>query len=166
MRVLLVKPKARLRTVLGLEAFTRLEPLELGYLAAAVPRDDEVRILDLRLFRFPDAAYRRALRRFRPDVVGITGYSHEASRVKMLAARAKRDLPRAIVVVGGHHATAAPADYDVEWIDAIVRGEGCGPFRAILSAVRLRRSSGMSQISQFGPLDTRTALCPERPVRY
>ncbi len=35
MRILLVKPSARLATIRGLQAFQRLEPLELGYLAAA-----------------------------------------------------------------------------------------------------------------------------------
>jgi radical SAM superfamily enzyme YgiQ (UPF0313 family) len=135
MRILLVKPKARLRTVRGLEAFTRLEPLELGYLAASVSPEDDVRIVDLRLERFAAHAFQRALRSFRPDLVGITGYSHEASSVKSLTRTIKGCLPKTTVVVGGHHATAAPEDYNIESIDAVVRGEGCAPFRAIVSAL-------------------------------
>jgi hypothetical protein len=60
MRILLVKPQAHLRTVLGLQRFQCLEPLEFGYLAAAIPEQHEVRVLDLRLYRFADAAFERA----------------------------------------------------------------------------------------------------------
>lgn len=135
MRILLVKPRARLGTVLGLEAFTLLEPLELGYLAAAVPSGHDVRVLDLRLTRFPMAAFRRALARLAPDVVGFTGYTHEASLVKRLAREVHALLPRAVVVAGGHHATVAPEDLNIPEIDAIVRGEGCGPLHAIVNRV-------------------------------
>lgn len=133
MRILLVKPKARLGTVRGLQAFQMLEPLELGYLAAVVPAPHVVRALDLRLYRFADHAFLRELRRFRPDLVGISGYTHEGSEVKRLAALVRRTLPRSAVVVGGHHATVAPRDYDVGAIDAIVRGEGCAPFAAVVA---------------------------------
>lgn len=133
MRILLVKPKARLRTVRGLQSFQRLEPLELGYLAAVVPAPHVVRALDLRLFALADRAFVRALRRFRPDLVGISGYTHEGSEVKRLAGIVRRARPQATVVVGGHHATVAPRDYDVDAIDAIVRGEGCAPFAAIVA---------------------------------
>ena len=135
MRILLVKPDARLRTVNGLHAFTMLEPLELGYLAAAVPPEHDVRILDLRLRYFPRWVLVRVLRRYKPHLVGITGYSHEASAVRELADTVKRHLPKAQVVVGGHHATVAPEDFNVEAIDAIVRGEGCTPFRDMVETM-------------------------------
>jgi radical SAM superfamily enzyme YgiQ (UPF0313 family) len=146
MRILLVKPKARLGTVRGLQGFQRLEPLELGYLAAVVPPPHVVRALDLRLWRFADRAFERALRRFRPDLVGISGYTHEGSEVKRLAAIVRRALPAAAVVVGGHHATVAPRDYDVPVIDAIVRGEGCAPFAAIVE--RLAADETLDGIEQ------------------
>jgi len=134
-RILLVKPRARLGTVRGLEAFQLLEPIELGYLAAAVGDDHTVRILDLRLHRRHGRAFTAALERFRPDVVGFTGYSHEASAVKALAGVVRASIPDAFIVVGGHHATVAPKDLDVPQIDAVVRGEGCGPFRALVDAL-------------------------------
>jgi hopanoid C-3 methylase len=135
LRILLVKPRARLGAVRGLQAYLCLEPLELGYLAAALPPRHTVRVLDLRRTSFAGRAFRKTLHSFRPDLVGFTGYSHEASIIRELARRVRRELPGAFVVVGGHHATVAAGDYDRPEIDAIVRGEGCAPFRAIVDAL-------------------------------
>jgi len=144
MRILLVKPRAQLPTILALQRFTLLEPLEFGYLSASVPRQHEVRVLDLRLARLPGRTFRATLRRFQPDLVGITGYSHEASIVKGLARTVRSELPSARVVVGGHHATVAPEDYATDAIDAVVRGEGCVPVAAIVA--RLAAGEGLSGI--------------------
>lgn len=145
MRILLVKPKAQLPTILGLQRFQLLEPLELGYLAAAVGPRHEVRILDLRLMPRANYALVRALREFRPDLVGFTGYTHEASIVVRLARLVRDRLPSATIVVGGHHATVEPADFNLPFIDLIVRGEGCGPFAAIVAA--LERGEPASEIA-------------------
>lgn len=139
MRILLVKPKARLGPIRGLQRFQRLEPIELGYLAASVPPGHEIRVADLRLARFADLAFRRELARFRPDLVALTGYTHEGSIVRQLTRVVRAKLPGANVVVGGLHATVAPEDYNVESIDAIVRGEGCVPFREIINALAAGR---------------------------
>lgn len=146
MKVLLVKPRPRLATVKGLQRFYRLEPLELGYLAAVVPPRHAVRVLDLRLVRSARRAFRTALAGFEPDLVAFTGYSHESSEVKNLAALVRLYRPGARVVVGGHHATVVPDDYDLPCIDAIVRGEGCGPFAAILA--RAERGEALTGIDQ------------------
>lgn len=135
MRILLVKPQAHLKTVLGLQRFQCLEPLEFGYLAAAVPAEHEIRVLDLRLYRFAESAFERELARFRPDLVGFTAYSHESGRMKRLAGTVRRSLPKTRIVVGGHHATVAPADCNIPDIDYIVRGEGCAPFGALVAAL-------------------------------
>jgi radical SAM superfamily enzyme YgiQ (UPF0313 family) len=139
-RILLLKPQAQLATVQGLQGFTCLEPLELGYLAAVVPQQHLVKILDLRIERFPRLALQLTLQRYRPDLVGITGYSHDAAEIKRLAAQVKKKLPKAMVVVGGHHATVAPKDLNIPVIDAIVRGEGCSPFKAIVEALEQTRT--------------------------
>lgn len=133
MEILLVKPKAVLGPVLGLEAFQRLEPIELGYLAAVVPPEHSVRVLDLRLARRPWRALDRALRTTTPRLVGITGYTHESSSVLRIARRVRELLRQTTIVVGGHHATVAPDDYDRPWVDAIVRGEGCAAFEVVVS---------------------------------
>jgi radical SAM superfamily enzyme YgiQ (UPF0313 family) len=101
-----------------------------------VPHHHEVRVVDLRLVGAPvPSRFLEVLRRFRPDIIGFTGYTHEAATTKSLARLARRHLPDATIVVGGHHATVAPRDYDLETFDAIVRGDGTAPFRAIVDAV-------------------------------
>jgi radical SAM superfamily enzyme YgiQ (UPF0313 family) len=147
MRILLIKPKARLRSVLGLQAFQLMEPLELGYLAAAAGPGHELRILDLRLTAWPRLALLNTMRRFQPDLVGITGYSHESSIVKRIARLTRLQRPVARIVVGGHHATVDPCDYRIEAIDAIVRGEGCRPFRQLVDAIAAGRPlEGIPQV--------------------
>ena len=151
MKILLVKPKARLPTILGLQHFQLLEPLELGYLAAAVGPAHDVRILDLRLAPRAEAALVRTLRDQQPDLVGFTGYTHEASTVVRLARLVRERLPRAVIVVGGHHATVEPADFDHPAIDLIVRGEGCGPFAAIVAVLaRGERPAGIPGVLATG----------------
>ncbi|MFQ5590458.1 MAG: B12-binding domain-containing radical SAM protein [Phycisphaerae bacterium] len=135
MRILLVKPKAKLATIRKLNPLITLEPLELGYLAASAGEGHDVRVLDLRLAHWPAHTFSRTLLSFKPDLVGLTGYTHEVTRVIELARIIRRQSPRSIVVVGGHHATVLPGDYNLDCFDAIVRGEGCAPFRAIVDAV-------------------------------
>ncbi|MEI8079838.1 MAG: cobalamin-dependent protein, partial [bacterium] len=134
MNILLVKPKPRLATILKLRPLIFLEPLELGYVAAAVPPEHEVRVLDLRLSRWPEHTFIKTLKAYQPDLVGLSGYTHEATRVKALARTVRRVRPQARIVVGGHHATVLPQDYNLDCFDAIVRGEGCTPFRALVEA--------------------------------
>lgn len=134
MKILLVKPKPRLKTVLRVQPIVLMEPLELGYIAAAVPPGHDVRIMDLRLSGRPDRDFVNVLESYRPDIVGLSGYTHEATKVKEMARTVRRMRPHARIVVGGPHATVIPQDYNLECFDAIVRGEGCAPFRAIVEA--------------------------------
>ncbi|MBK8897400.1 MAG: cobalamin-dependent protein [Candidatus Competibacteraceae bacterium] len=80
--------------------------------------------------------------RFKPDLVGFTAYSHESGRMKRLAGTVRRLSPKTRIVVGGHHATVAPADCNIPDIDYIVRGEGSGPFGALVAAARQGRGTG------------------------
>lgn len=152
MTILLVKPRPRLDTIRRLRPIIFLEPLELGYVAAAVPPEHEVRVLDLRLSKNPERDFTEALRRGRPDVVGLSGYTHEVAAVVELARTVRRELPSARVVVGGHHATVLPQDYDLDCIDAVVRGEGCAPFRALVEAfARGEGAGGIEHVLVPGP---------------
>ena len=134
MRILLVKPHPQLLIAKRLqEGFLHLEPLELEIVAGGVPAEDEVVICDLGIEKKPMEAFHNCLHELNPDIVGFTGYSSQSALVRKLAEIVKGHNPSALNVAGGIHATIIPADYAVESIDIIVRGEGGTTFGEIVS---------------------------------
>src|SRR5687767_6587845 len=111
MKILLVQPAPFEPGRLGLENVLWLsEPVALTSLAAMVP-EHEVRVVDLRLE--PEGAYNQALLEFQPDLVGTTAMTTDCYQSKAVLAIAKGTLGRrCFTIVGGHHPTMAPADYD------------------------------------------------------
>lgn len=133
MNILLVWPKARTDPEWGGDLGAIAEPLALEYLAAAAQADGHtVRLLDLRLH---PSDLLNALSGWKPDVVGVSAFSMHVSAAKQVFREAKRLLPGCFTVVGGHHATFLPEDFFVSEIDAVVVGEGVGPFRALLADI-------------------------------
>src|SRR5882724_2797810 len=118
MRVLLVHPSPLLFS----EIYLRLEPLG----AALVAAGHEVQLLDLQVWRHGD--YRRALRTWRPEVIGFSlNYLANVPEVLDLAREAKDVLPDCRVLVGGHSASFVAAELLAHAdgaIDCVVRGEG------------------------------------------
>jgi radical SAM superfamily enzyme YgiQ (UPF0313 family) len=108
------------------------EPLALEYLGAGLKEDGhEVRLLDARLEPDIDGAFDC----FRPDLVGLTGFTSHLNIVKDIARRLKKRAPATLVVVGGHHATVRPEDFNTADIDMVVIGEGVFTLREIVNAV-------------------------------
>lgn len=108
------------------------EPLALEYLGAGLKLDGhEVRLLDARIEPDMDGVFES----FRPDLVGLTGYTSHVNIIKNIARRLKERSPHTFVVVGGHHATVRPADFNEPCIDAVVIGEGVFTLREIVRAV-------------------------------
>jgi len=118
MKILLIQPPsgAKLSDKVYLH-----EPLALEYLGAGLKADGhEVTLLDARL----EPGIEAVCLRERPDLVGLTGYTSQVPIIKEIAARGKALLPDLFVVVGGHHATVAPTDFNDPNIDLVVIGEG------------------------------------------
>jgi len=139
MRILLIEPAKSPVSMAGEDVFL-FEPLALEYVAAGVKTDHEVKILDQRI----DDTVEQTLEEFRPDVVGITGYTVHANRMKLLAERAKAWNPEVLTVVGGHHATVAPRDFDSPHVDLVVVGDGVDSFREVIG--RFDRCEGFDGI--------------------
>ncbi len=117
MRVMLVNPRFRL------PIDTRTTPhLGLAYLAAvSEQRGDEVIIFDADV---EDESIPDAIRRFQPDIVGITANTPQVKSAWRTAAAIKTvaDIP---VVLGGPHVSVLPAESTVRpEVDVVVRGEG------------------------------------------
>ena len=73
-------------------------------------------------------------RRFQPDVVGLTGFTSHVNIIKTIASRMKSMNSKILIVVGGHHATVQPKDFNDPYIDVVVIGEGVFTLREILRA--------------------------------
>jgi radical SAM superfamily enzyme YgiQ (UPF0313 family) len=127
MRILLIEPAKSPISMAGEDVFL-FEPLALEYAAAGVSADHEVRILDERI----DDSVEATLEQYKPEVVGITGYTVHANRIKQIAEQAKGWDPDVLTVVGGHHATVAPRDFESPHIDLVVVGEGAVSFGEIV----------------------------------
>lgn len=145
--ILLVKPHPYLAVAKRLNDFLHLEPLELEIVAGGIPAEDTVAIYDMTLEKKPMEVFFRRLDEIKPDIVGFTGYSNQSTRVKELAHLVKKKYPSAIVVVGGIHATIAPAYYAVDDIDIIVRGEGGTTFREILKKLKAGEPPSFGYVS-------------------
>lgn len=105
----------------GLSAVMMLEPLTLEYLAAGASDRHEVKIVDLRI---PGESLTRTILDWKPDVVGITGFTLHVPDMISLSGEVK-DVSKDIkVIVGGHHATLMPQSFMVvPTIDAVGKGE-------------------------------------------
>lgn len=134
MRILLVQPDSN-KTCIGFKRLARPEPLGLETVAATVP-DHDVRILDMRC----DPDLPTTLEQFQPDLVGTTGFTAEVPHAQDVCAAARRFAPGAKVVVGGHHATMSPSEFQRSDVDFIVSGEGELSFPQLVQAIDEGRS--------------------------
>ncbi|MBT0665009.1 cobalamin-dependent protein [Geobacter pelophilus] len=138
MRVLLIQPPSSDPLMDQVYLF---EPLALEYLGAGLKLDGhEVELLDARLDPDPESACNR----FQPDLVGLTGFTSHVNIIKQLATRLKTISPELLIIVGGHHATVQPEEFNVPDIDVVVIGEGVFTLREIVRAVE--QGSGFSEI--------------------
>ena len=156
MKVLLVQPPSS--DPLSDRIFL-FEPLGLEYLGAGLKLDGHaVEVLDARLT--PDVE--AACRRFQPQVVGLTAYTSQLDIVRDIAARLKVGFPGLRIVVGGHHATVRPDDFNTPAIDAVVIGEGVFALREIVAAIAAGRGfEGITGVAV--PADGGLRFAPPRP---
>lgn len=129
MRILLVQPDYQPGAV-GFRLVAMPEPLALELLAAMAPEHD-VRILDLRV----DADLDAALASFQPDLVAVTALTTEVYAACEVLARAKNYSSEIFTLVGGHHATLLPEDFQFPYVDAIALGEGELVFPQLVEAI-------------------------------
>ncbi|MHA2281700.1 MAG: B12-binding domain-containing radical SAM protein [Promethearchaeota archaeon] len=97
-----------------------LEPLGLEIIAASIPHHD-VKLIDLRL----EPHLEDEIRAFQPDIVGIHCLAFAHNSWVINTAREVKELdPGILTVVGGAPPTLMPKDFDNEFIDVIVIGDG------------------------------------------
>jgi anaerobic magnesium-protoporphyrin IX monomethyl ester cyclase len=132
MRVLFINPPLHIRYVsnyfndiLG-NLFYNSSPLGLCYLASYLENKGvDARIIDAPVERLDYPAVIGRMRSFDPDVVGITSTTCNFASAVTLAGMIKREKNHTPVVIGGPHATVAPAHALTDTpFDAAVVGEG------------------------------------------
>lgn len=134
MKILLVQPSPFEPGRIGLEnTIWFCEPVALTSLAAMVP-EHEVRILDMRLES--EVTLNRVLAEFEPDLVGTTSMTTDCYQAKAILQTAKDTLGEGcFTIVGGHHPTLMPEDFDDPSVDARCIGEGEETFRELVEAL-------------------------------
>ena len=128
MKVLLVKPGNRIADHIQ-------PPLGLAYIAANLKRNHEVEILDMPKYGRSLEYFRKVLLRMKPEVIGFQCYSVEVTETKELIAIAKKQLPSALIVLGGPHPTLCPADLMTAMgpdVNFIIQGEAERSFPLLL----------------------------------
>ncbi len=157
MRILLVNPPSGELTM-GLKHVSRVEPLGLEILGAAVPSHN-VALLDMEV----DTDLAGALERHCPDIVGASAQVVQSYSALRVMRQVKAFDPSIRTVIGGHHATLCPEEFTDPAVDAIVLGEGVPAFREIVA----RWDSGERDLSDVAGLAipgrdglTRTAVRP------
>lgn len=142
MRVLLIRPKPHKETI-GLQNVMICEPLELEYLASNMEAaGHKAFIVDMILEKKPIAYF---LEKYKPDVVGLTGYISHVNVLKGYARQVKAYFRNIKVVVGGVHAEVNPEDFESKSIDYIVRANGIKTFLEILR--RLEKKETVTELS-------------------
>jgi len=134
MRILLIQPDYQIAGF-GFRLAAMPEPLHLEILAASVP-EHEVRILDMRI----DANLLGMLEVFQPDLVGVTALTTEVYAARDLLLAVKKFSDEIFTVVGGHHCTLMPEDFQIPQVDAIACGEGEFVFPDLVRAIHDSRS--------------------------
>jgi len=113
-----------------------VEPIQFEILASLLDKTQfEVTVLDLRLERGA-SAFRDALIRFRPDMLGFTSWTMHVASVRRHMAIAKAFDPSIITVVGGHHAGITPSDFADPNIDYVLMGEVYQSFAELMRRCR------------------------------
>src|SRR5512139_411252 len=106
MRILLVSPPSGDLTI-GLKHLAKVEPLGLEVIGAAVS-DHQVELLDMEL----DTDLSGTLQRFQPDIVGASAQIVQTYSARRVLKTAKQFNPKILTVLGGHHATLCPEEFN------------------------------------------------------
>ncbi len=128
-RILLVNPPMSLEQVYGKYASGApvLPPLGFCYIATALLEQGfELRLLDCVAERSDLAAVERAIREFKPQMLGVTSTTVSFHCAKQVIALAKTVDPGIVTVLGGAHVSAVPRETleELPQLDYGVYGEG------------------------------------------
>lgn len=130
MKVLLVKPVSSMHVI--------LPPIGLGYLASYCQREVpgiDIRILDCHREKYSQEDFVRYIGDYNPDVIGFTALSMEIDSALKYAKTAKQVSDKAIIAIGGPHASAVPRQVlSHSFVDFVFIGEAEKGFSYFLNS--------------------------------
>jgi len=135
MRILLLSPPtiSAIKTVVG----TTGPPLGLAYLASMIREKHDVRIVDSLAEDYTYEDVKKIIKKYDPDVVGITSTTSMIPDAYIVAKMAKKINKDVKVVMGGPHVTFVPEKTfkECSCVDFIVRGEGEITFKELIDTL-------------------------------
>lgn len=138
MRVLLIRPRPHKETI-GLQNVMICEPLELEYIASNIQAHrHKAWIVDMILEKKRISYF---LKKYKPEVVGITGYIAHVNIIRQYAREVKAYDNRIKVMVGGVHAEVNPEDFESQDIDYIIKANGIQTVIEILNKLESKEST-------------------------
>lgn len=149
MKVLLIKPS---------NLSDHIQPsLGLGYLAAQIRNDHDVRIVDCIKENIAGPQLLRVLEEFKPDLVGSQCYSMDLPTLKPILETVKSFSQDIVTIVGGAHATSAPYHtmeyFGRELLDFVFLGEGEIGFPMLLSELERRAGPDFGKVPGLGVVE-------------
>jgi len=140
MKVCLLSPPYRsaVKSVVGVSS----PPLGLAYLASVLREKHEVKIVDSNAFNYNMEDVRMELKKFYPDVVGITSTTPSVPQAYKVAKIAKQVRDDCLVVLGGPHVSFLPVQTlkECEYVDVVVKGEGEATIKELIEAIERRKT--------------------------
>ncbi len=144
--------------IIGLEMITFVEPLGLECVAGSLERHGhECQIVDLRIDGMPKGM--KKMQDFEPEIIGLqVNFTTERYRALRVLREARRLMPDALIVVGGHDASRDPGWFVRPGIDVIAVGDGEEIVPGLVSEYSrgrdLRKVPGLLLNRPNGPVDT------------
>ena len=125
MRILFIHPNYHSG---GAEIAGNWPPAWVAYLSGSLRRAgfDDIHFIDAMTLHLPEDDLRARIREIAPDVIGTTAITPSIYVAERVLEIAKEEVPNALRVLGGVHATFMFKQVlsEAPWIDVIVRGEG------------------------------------------
>lgn len=161
MKILLIKPNISIRK--GFNSLSRCSPpIGLAYIAAPLLKEGfEVKILDMvaesnvihkqtdthDYFGMTDDELLVFLIKYRPDLVGIGGFTHQHQRIRQICNAIKSKMPSMPVILGGIHATSMPRFVlETTEADYVLQGAGEDTMMQLVRALHDGDYKGITNI--------------------
>lgn len=143
MKILLIRPKPH-KTTIGLQNVMICEPLELEYLSSNIElKGYKADIIDM-IFEKRKISY--FIKKYAPDIVGITGYIAHVNIIKSYAKKIKSINDKIKIIIGGVHAEVNPEDFVSNYIDYIIRANAIETFTKLLDNIKENRPVNLNSI--------------------